>query len=256
MFTWLQLTLLSRAQWVYRVVALSVLLVNAASAQALLGLHTLLGQEDGTSVSPALTVPINTAVNGSYLLSFSAGYTGNNNAPTDNKANVWRILGAPVIYEGYGGAFDVKAFVVANALGGAGHQLSVIKNANPSGELTLPFIEIKSAVLQQVAQNYAPTSTSLTSATVTTTGPAVLVAVWFGDGGGLTHTAVPNNGFNIIENFVNLPPGSAVQCAVATKNVTLAGTYNVTWATTPAQGAPLWLFAFQANVTDFANGFE
>ena len=27
-------------------------------------------------------------------------------------------------------------------------------------------------------------------------------------------------------------------------------------ATTPAQGAPLWLFAFQADAVLFANGFE
>jgi hypothetical protein len=36
-----------------------------------------------------------------------------------------------------------------------------------------------------------------------------------------------------------------VQCAVAAKNVTAAGTYNVTWTSTPVQGAQLWLIAVQ-----------
>jgi hypothetical protein len=246
-----------RHGWIMTVMALGVFATAPISAQVALGAHTLLGQEDGNSTSPALTTPINTATAGSYLLSFSAGYTSNNNAPTDNKGNVWTRLGNPAVYLGYNGVFDVKAFTVRNAVGGAGHQLSIVKNGTTSGELTLPFVEIRNAsVLQDVVQNYAATGTTLTSGTVTTTGPAVLIAVWWGDGVGLTHSATPNNGFTIIENFVNLPPGSAVQCVVAAKTVAAAGNYNVSWATSPAQGAPLWLFAFQADSSIFASGFE
>jgi hypothetical protein len=232
-------------------------LADAAAAQATLGAHTLLGQEDGRATSPALTSPVTTATRGSYLLSFSAGYASNSNGPTDNKGNVWMPLGAPVVYLGYGGVFDVKAYIVPNAVGGAGHQLSIVKNGTAQGELTLPFIEIRNAaVLQDVAQNYAPAGSVLASGTVTTTGPAVLVAVWWGDGGGLVHSALPDNGFTLVENFVTLPPGSAVQCAVAVRTVDVAGSYAVHWATTPVQGAPLWLFAFQADAVVFADGFE
>jgi hypothetical protein len=39
--------------------------------------------------------------------------------------------------------------------------------------------------------------------------------------------------------------GSFVQCAVAVKNVITPGTYNVTWTSTPVQGAQLWLIAVQ-----------
>lgn len=232
-------------------------LAGPAAAQATLGAHTLLGQEDGRATSPATTPPVTTAATGSYLLAFSAGYASNSNGPSDNKGNVWTPLGAPVVYLGYGGVFDVKAYIVPDAVGGTGHQLSIIKNGTTAGELTLPFIEIRNAaVLQDVAQNYAPTGSTLASGTVTTTGPAVLVAVWWGDGGGLDHSALPDNGFTLVENFVSLPPGSAVQCAVAVRTVDVAGTYSVHWATTPAQGAPLWLFAFQADAVLFANGFE
>ena len=94
----------------------------------------------------------------------------------------------------------------------------------------MPFVEIRNAdVLQSSAQNY-PTGAQLTSGYVTTTGAAILLAFWWGGGGGLTHTAVPNNGFSVIASFLDLPPLSAVQCAVAYKQVTAPATYNVTWA--------------------------
>ena len=96
----------------------------------------------------------------------------------------------------------------------------------------------------------------VSSASVTTSGPATLVAFWWGDASGLVHSAIPNNGFSIIENFVNLPPNSAVQCVVAVRQVAGAGTYNVSWTQTPSQGAVLWLMAFQSDDAIFESGFE
>ena len=223
-----------------------------------LGAHTLLGQEDGHGANPATTEPITTQAAGSALIAFSAGYASNPNCPTDNKANVWSQLGSPVVYNGYDGQFDVKAYVSMSARGGSDHTVSVVKTGVENGELTLPFIEVRNAnVLQAVARNYPTAGTPLTSGNVTTTGPATLVAVWWGDATGLKHSAMPDNGFTIIENFVDLPPNSAVQCVVAWREVAAAGTYNVTWTETPDQGAPLWLFAFQSgSETIFSSGFE
>lgn len=108
-----------------------------------------------------------------------------------------------------------------------------------------------------VAVNYPDSGSMLTSASVTTTWPATLLAFWFGDQSGLHHSAVPNNGFQIIENFVDLPPNSAVQCVVAARQVTAAGTYNVSWANSPQQGAPLWLLAFPSGGDGvFGSGFD
>ena len=39
--------------------------------------------------------------------------------------------------------------------------------------------------------------------------------------------------------------GALVQCFVATKDVEASGQYDVTWTSTPAQGAQLWLVAVQ-----------
>jgi hypothetical protein len=84
-----------------------------------------------------------------------------------------------------------------------------------------------------------------TSASVTTTGPALLVAWWWGDAGvDLDKTAVPDNGFTVIDAV--LASGALVQCAVAVRQVGVAGTYNLTWTSTPQQGAQLWLAAVQA----------
>ena len=228
----------------------------AGAPVPVLGAHTLLGQEDGSGANPAVTAPIATQASGSSFVVFAAGYTSNSNGPTDNKGNALPQLGGAVEYNGYGGAFNVKAYVVTGGTGGSGHTVTIVKNSVPTGEITIPFVEVRNAtVLQDVVQNYPTGSAQLTSGSVTTTGPAVLLAFWWGDSTGLVHSAVPGNGFTIIENFVILPPGSAVQCVVAYREVAAAGTYNVTWTQSDA-GAPLWLFAFQADGAIFANGFE
>lgn len=232
---------------------------SLASTSTNLGQHTLLGQENGHGLNPAVTVPITTQTSGSFLLAFSAGFVSNNRTPTDNKGNTFLPLGNPVTYRYYDGQFDVKPYYVRAAHGGSGHSVSIVKNGVPAGELTLPFIEIRNVgqSMPIIAVNYPQPANVLTSASVTTTGPATLVAFWFGDQSGLHHSAIPNNGFQIIENFVDLPPNSAVQCVVAMREVATAGTYNVSWTTSPEQGAPLWLLAFPASGDGvFGNGFD
>ncbi len=83
-----------------------------------------------------------------------------------------------------------------------------------------------------------------TSQSVTTTGPATLVAAWFGDdASAVAANPIPNNGFTRIELVSDAV--ETVQMAIATKDVATAGTYNVTWDTTPVQGAQLYLVAVQ-----------
>lgn len=215
--------------------------------RATLGVHTLVGQEDGHAQSVARTPPLMTEADGSSFLAFSAGYATNTTGPVDDKGNQWQSCGEPVVYEGYGGRFDVKAYLVLDGQGGPNHLVWIEKPGEPSGELTMPVVEIRDAGrLVDAARNYAPSGTQLACDTVTTDGPALLVAFWWGDSGALRHTAEPDNGFAVIERFTELPPASAVQCVVAVREVDAAGTYGVTWATAPAQGAALWLFAFGA----------
>jgi hypothetical protein len=80
---------------------------------------------------------------------------------------------------------------------------------------------------------------------VTTTGPALLIAVWGGDAWELRHTATPGDGFQLIESYLALGPTSGVQIAIAAKQVTAPGTYSMTWTATPDQGAACYLIAVQ-----------
>ncbi|MGY3038757.1 hypothetical protein ACVWWQ_000344 [Rhodanobacter sp. TND4EL1] len=224
--------------------------VNAQSSASVpsLGAHTLLAQSEGFGTNPAVTAPITTQAHGSSLIVFNGGYSSASAPPVDSYANHWKQVGSTVPYgNGYGDRFDVKAYLALSAKGGAHHTVSIAKPEEAAGEISVPFIEIlHGGVLQDVAQNYPPTSMVMTSGRVTTTGPAALVAVWWGDGG-ITHMrAVPNNGFAVIDSFLMLPDNSGVQCAVAFKQVRAAGTYDVSWTGVPVQGAILWLFAFQS----------
>jgi len=220
----------------------------AGNPTSSLGAHTLQTQSEGLGTSPVITDPITTQQRGSSLIVFNGGYSSNALDPIDSYGNRWKQLGNDVPFgNGYGDRFNVKAYVALAAKGGPGHTVSFIKNGNAAGEISVPFIEIKDAgVLHDVRQNYAPTGTVMTSGSVTTTGPATLVAVWWGDGGIKRMSAVPNNGFAVIDSYLKLPDNSGVQCAVAYKQVATAGSYNVSWTGAPAQGAILWLLAFQS----------
>ena len=212
-----------------------------------LGAHTLLTHGEGLGKSPALSAPIATTIEGSSLLVFNGGYASNDAAPTDSYGNRWKQLGSAVPFgNGYGDRFNVKAYLASNARGGAQHTVSIDKRGNAVGEISIPIIEIRHAVLHDMAQNYVDSAAVLTSGKVTTTGPATLIALWWGDGGIKRMTAIPDNDFEVIDSFLQLPDESGVQCAVAYKQVTTAGTYSVSWTGTPMQGAMLWLLAFQS----------
>jgi hypothetical protein len=232
-----------------RAITAIVLLATAGFVQAApsLGAHTLLIHSEGMGVSPAVSEPLQTQASGSSMLVFNGGYAANSAAPVDSYANKWKQLGGDVPYGNGYDSFNVKAYIALAAKGGPNHTVGVIKNGNVAGEISIPFVEIKNAgVLKDYAQNYPAAALKITSGTVTTTGPATLVAVWWGDGGVKRMTAVPDSGFDVIDSFLMLPDNSGVQCAVAVREVSAAGIYNVSWIGTPVQGAILWIFAFQS----------
>jgi hypothetical protein len=212
-----------------------------------LGAHTMLNHSEGMGVTPAVTAPIDTQPEGSSFIVLNGGYVKNASAPVDSYANHWKRVGDNVVFHGYDGAFDVTAYVALTGKGGPGHTVRIDKSGYPEGEISVPFIEVTHAgVLKDMAQNYPSPGLVLTSGSVTTTGPATLIAVWWGDAGVKRMSARPNNGFAVVDSYLLLPDNSGVQCAVAFKQVTQAGTYDVSWVGSPIQGAILWLFAFQS----------
>ncbi len=119
------------------------------------------------------------------------------------------------------------------------HTFSVVKPRND--ETTIAVIEVINGRRIADHQWVERLSSPSTSLDVTVSRPALLVAIWWGDGGrGTSHNAFPDNDFTVIDSLTT--DANLIQCVVATKSVT-GGTHNVTWTSESGEGAQLWLIA-------------
>lgn len=162
--------------------------------------------------------------------------------PTDNMGNS-PYLQVDVTRKYTNWPSGTALYQFPSARGGANH---VITTFTPeSDEITMAVVEVVSGSRIQDYKWNEVLQAPLTSLEVTTTGPATLVAFWWGDGfPRVPQDATPNNGFVRIDTNAE-QMDSFVQCAVAVKNVTEPGKYSVTWTAMPAQGAQMWLVAVQ-----------
>ncbi|MBT2323760.1 hypothetical protein J7E62_15540 [Variovorax paradoxus] len=190
------------------------------------------------------TSGISTRTTGSTLLACVGRGLLAGSAPTDNAGNAFVQLGVAHTYTLWPNS-GTALYACERAQGRVGHAVTVPKPKD-TDETTLSIVEIANGgSVRDVQWREVLSGNPLTSASVTTTGPALLVAWWWGDAGvDLDKTAVPDNDFTVIDSV--LASGALVQCAAATRQVSAAGTYNVTWTSTPPQGAQLWLVAVQA----------
>ena len=227
--------------------AVMFLTVCGSSANPALGAHSLTNYFLGAHGNLTISTPaMNTQVSGSTMLVCigRGNISAFTNMPTDNKTNAYVQLGATHAYVPAYPDSGTALYAFSTAAGGSGH--IVTAGTIAYDELTVDAVEIKNAgVIEDFKWNEVQQGHPLTSLNVTTTGPATLVAFWWGDGNQyFAHTAIPNNGFTNIDSI--LPIGSYVQSAVATKDVAAAGTYNVTWDSGGNEGAQLWLVAVQS----------
>jgi hypothetical protein len=189
------------------------------------------------------TPPMTTQASGSTIVvSVGRGDAGAFAAPTDDRGNVYAPLDAVHPYTRWPDS-GTTVYAATDARGGAGHVLT--STVPGDDEITIAAVEvIDGTAVADVSWTEVLVGSPLTSAPVTTTGPATLIAFWWGDGGAEgDKTAVPDDGFTVVDAI--LMSGSLVQGAVAVRDVTAAGTYDVTWTATPEQGAQLWLIAVQ-----------
>lgn len=210
-----------------------------------LGAHNLVYNRDGVSVDPLSTQAMATQASGSTLLAcVGRGVISSHRVPTDNKGNSFAQQGAAHAYTNWGNSGTALYACVA-AAGGAGHVVTVAKPV-PADETTLSVVEIVGGgILRDVQWREVLLGNPITTPSVTTRGPAVIVAWWWGDAGvDRNKTAEPDNGFAVVDSI--LLSGALVQCAVAVRVVSAAGTYSTTWTATPAQGAQLWIAAVEA----------
>jgi hypothetical protein len=210
-----------------------------------LGAHALtFHRYEANSPPTIVTEAMRTASAGSTIIvGVGRGNLGAHALPTDNKGNApYEQLGEARAYTNWPSS-GTALYSFTQMSGGADH---VIRAATPpEDEVTLAAVEvIEGSHVEAFQWNEVLAGSPLRSRSVTTTGPATLIAFWWGDAGvSEDKTAVPNNGFVVVDSV--LEAGALVQCAVAVKNVSAAGTYDVTWRATPRQGAQLWLVAVQ-----------
>lgn len=222
--------------------------VGNVPGQPGLGAHQVDFHKLFANESPINTKPMNTASSGStFIVSIGRGDFDafKNNPPTDNKGNTATQLDRAYTYNQWmSSGTALYAFTAMN--GGADHIVSAA--TPPDDEITLAAVEVVNGTRIEAAVRNEVTLVSgdpLRSASVTTTGPATLVAFWWGDAdvGGMK-SVKPNSGFTRVA-FV-FDEGALVQCAVAVKNVAEPGTYDLTWEDPqPKQGAQMWLIAVQ-----------
>lgn len=219
-----------------------------------LGAHALVFQRIDGGLERVQTPPLSTAATGStILISVGRGQLAAFEAPTDNRNPApYKQIGETHRYTNWPNS-GTALYALEDARGGAGH---VVQTRTPPGdEVTLAVVEIRGSHVEDAAwtevlypdsfgrlRRAVFSQNSVTSAKVETAGPATLVAFWWGDAGVDGHkTAEPDNGFRVIGAV--LEPGALVQCAVAVRHVAEAGQYDVTWTSSPLQGAQLWLVA-------------
>ncbi|MGR4871823.1 hypothetical protein ACIPRI_23495 [Variovorax sp. LARHSF232] len=209
-----------------------------------LGAHALSFNRDEVSTPALVASGLSTSTSGSTLLACVGRGLFSADIPTDSAGNVFVQLGVSHTYALWPKS-GTALFACEKAQGMAGHVVSVVKPII-TDETTMSVVEVTGGgLVRDVQWREVLSGQPLTSASVTTTGPAVLVAWWWGDAGVEENkTAVADNGFTVIDSI--LESGSLVQCAVAVRQVGAAGSYNVTWTATPQQGAQLWLVAVQA----------
>jgi hypothetical protein len=215
---------------------------GATSVPTLSG-HVMVFNPYGGAASVITTTAIATPPTGAtILISTGRGNLSAATAPTDNKGNTFVQVGQNHMYTMWPGS-GTHLYAAVNSKGGTGHLFSSSVAGND--EVTMPVVVVRNGgVIQDFKWNEVPKGSPLKTLRVTTTGPATLVAFWWGDGNvDFVHQAVPNNGFVPLDSL--LMTGALVQVAVAWRDVASAGSYDVTWDSADQEGAQLWLVAVQ-----------
>lgn len=211
---------------------------------ATVGAHSLVFQRyEADDGRPSLsTRPMSTRPGSLLIVSVGRGDVEAFVPPSDNKANApFSQLGTTHTYTNWPRS-GTALYAMTSGRRGEGH---VISTATPAAdELTLAAVEVIGTKIQDFAWQEVLAGNPLTSPKVTTTGPATLVAFWWGDAGVKgDKKAYPDGEFQLIDAV--LESGALVQCAVAVKRVETAGTHEVTWTARPEQGAQLWIVAVE-----------
>ena len=167
---------------------------------------------------------------------------------SDNKGNGnYTKQGATNAYVGFPTS-GTALYAKINAAGGTGH-IVIASKPTPTDEVTLVTTEVPGVnTIVDSKWNATANAATNTSSTVTTTGPATLVAFWWGeDGSGNLDFSALSTGWTLLDKTSSLA-SNHVQTGSAIRQVAGAGTYSITWTPTTSQAAQLYIVAMQQSV--------
>jgi len=218
-------------------------MLDAHHAAPTLGAHGLSFYRFNASSPTSISTPAMSTHDGSTLVvSIGRGDISAFALPTDSFGNTPYAQRDTTHAYHYWPTSGTALYTFVGAHGGANFRVTT---TTPSAdEITIAAVEVLGGTSVVSSSWNDDTSGAGVSGNVTTTGPATLVAFWWGEAdGSMTNTATPDGGFVVVDSVLEM--GSLVQCAVAVRSVAVAGTYHVTWTATPSQAAQLWLVAVQ-----------
>lgn len=203
----------------------------------------------GSGSNPARITYTPTA--GSLLLMGRAGGVTNGDlavAPTDSSGDTWSILEATHVYTDWASWGTQLRRTIASA--STSRTIDCFVTAGDEHSVTLVEIGGERPYVQAQAWrqdgNTGAGSTHV-SGSVTTTGPATLVAWWWGAGPAQNGDhIVTATGWTMLERYYVDTPSGYVQVYMFVRTVETAGTYNVTFNQTPTQGAQSHVVAVQS----------
>lgn len=218
-------------------------------------LDSALTAQKETEGTASYTATLGISSSGITLLSWvgvrTALFTG---PPTGNNSNSY----TEEFSQAYGNGFtdySLRGYYSYAAGGGSAHAVTGTKSSSTAEEATIALLAlsggtiVSSSVVQRVAVGAGAT---LTSGTVTTTGPALLVASCSGDGNvnatAPTQTWPTGDGWTVQQSVAYGSadaPNGHIPLYIATKEVTIAGDYTVGVQMTINEGATVSLYAVQ-----------
>ena len=201
----------------------------------------------GTTQAATSTNSFTSSSGGIILTSVGRGEFNDfaNATVSDNKANGnYAQVGISHRYTIYTGS-GTSLYAKTAAAGGAGHIVNTTK-PSPGDEVTIVAAEFKNVdtIVDSQWSEVVNSTIPITSASVTTTGPAILGAFWWGDNSLGNLSMSVSSGWTVLNNTSSLA-SSHVQTASAYRVVSGAGTYSITWSPSTPQGAQLWIVAMQ-----------
>lgn len=186
-------------------------------------------------------------VSGSVILAWAGkGTLTGLRTPTDSAGNTYSPLLTAHNYAQFANS-GMNVYAATGVTGGSGVVLSEPMPDN-SDEVTFSIIEVRGGRIG--ITNAVPSETSaggpIVTASITTSGPAVLVSTWWGESNTVQDHADPSAGWAVVHEL-NSSFGAPliVQECMAARVVSAAGTYFCSWTSSPDQGAVAYIVSVE-----------